>query len=150
MQARIYFAVIYQSNEMSDSTASWFTSARLHKASLGKVASLRWLQKLTRECLNPCKALSCSCSHYLFTSGFLSFSFFFFLISAVYWNVITKLLIFPFNHLWCICDKRWKEVLFFFAYQWELGRNIMWCMINQMHLGVLEVVNNEDCFSACI
>lgn len=26
----------------------------------------------------------------------------------------------------------------------------MWRMINQMLLGVLEVVNNEDCFSACI
>lgn len=48
----------------------------------GKMASVQCPRKLTRARLNPWRALACSCSHYLFTSGLLSF--FFFSPSAVY------------------------------------------------------------------
>lgn len=93
MQARIQFAVIYQSNEVSDSTASWFTSARLHKASLGMVAREEDDKSMSESLQSPRLQLQALSLHYWVVV------FLFLLISAVHQNVITKVLIFPFNHL---------------------------------------------------
>lgn len=117
---------------------------RTAKDSMGKMATVQSPFRLIGLCLYHLPVLDWSCNYYVFTSGLLAFCFFFF--------------------LWCLLKRNYRAINSFalpFFYVFVIkGKNYLYSflhtneergksLINQIQLGVLEIVNSEDCFSTC-